>query len=155
MGSEDIVRVDTGPRKVTRRTQVAAPAGELFDLVADPHRHYELDGSGTVHPKVKGPHRLSEGAKFTVAMSMHRVPYRITSRVTEYDEDRVIEWRHPMGHRWRWEFTTIGPELTEVTETFDYSDAGATGKMYELFRFPASNAKGIRATLTQLRARYS
>jgi uncharacterized protein YndB with AHSA1/START domain len=155
MGSEDIVRVDAGPRKVSRRTQVAAPAAELFDLVADPHRHHELDGSGTVRAKVKGPDRLSEGARFTVAMTMRHVPYRITSRVTEFDANRVLEWRHPLGHRWRWEFAVLGPDLTEVTETFDYSHAGPAGKVYELLRFPATNAQGIRATLRQLRARYS
>lgn len=155
MGTEDIVRIDRGPHRVSRSTQVAAPASELFDVVADPYRHHELDGSGTVHPQVKGPHRLSKGAKFTVRMSMHRVPYRITSRVTEFEEDRLIEWRHPAGHRWRWELTPLGPDLTEVTETFDYSHAGAGARAYELLKFPATNAKGIRATLTKLRARYS
>ena len=44
--------VDTGPRKVTRSVEVDRPAAELFAMVADPHRHGELDGSGTGAPAV-------------------------------------------------------------------------------------------------------
>ena len=40
--------VNAGPRKVSRSAVVHAPAGELFDVLADPRRHSELDGSGTV-----------------------------------------------------------------------------------------------------------
>ena len=40
--------IDTGPRKVTRRVLVTAPPAEIFALVGDPHRHPELDGSGTL-----------------------------------------------------------------------------------------------------------
>lgn len=40
--------VDAGPRAVSRRITVHAPAAEIFALVANPHRHPELDGSGTV-----------------------------------------------------------------------------------------------------------
>ncbi len=61
--------VDSGPRKVTRRVVVSAPASAVFALVGDPHRHPELDGSGTVRDvPVKGPHQLSEGASFSVGM---------------------------------------------------------------------------------------
>lgn len=97
--------VDAGPRRVSRTVEVQAPAGELFALVADPSRHGELDGSGTVPETVKGPQRLTEDARFSVKMKQYGVPYRITSRVTEISEGRVVEWRHPFGHRWRWEFT--------------------------------------------------
>jgi hypothetical protein len=43
-----VTAVDTGHRKVSRAAEVHAPASELFDIVADPHSHGELDGSGTV-----------------------------------------------------------------------------------------------------------
>ena len=68
--------------------------------------------------------RLVPGAKFSTKMRMFGVPYRITSTVTAIRPDELIEWRHPVGHRWRWEFTALTPTLTRVTETFDYRDAG-------------------------------
>ena len=51
----DIRTIDTGPQQVTRQTEVRATAAELFDIVADPRRHGELDGSGTVKDTVSGP----------------------------------------------------------------------------------------------------
>jgi uncharacterized protein YndB with AHSA1/START domain len=143
--------VDNGPRKVTRSVEVDRPAGELFALVADPHRHRELDGSGTVQDTVTGPHELHEGDKFSVKMKMYGLPYRITSRVTELVADRVVEWQHPGGHRWRWEFTPVGEGRTTVSETFDYSTVpGVQAKALEVFGFPRKNAAGIEATLKKL-----
>ena len=153
-GADDGVEVvDAGPRRVSRSIEVAAPAAELFDLVADPHRHGELDGSGSVRSNVRGPARMSKGAQFTTQMKMYGFPYRITSRVTAFDENQVIEWRHPAGHRWRWEFTPLGPDRTRVTETFDYHRGGAFG--YRVLGFPGKNAKGIAGTLRQLQSRFA
>jgi hypothetical protein len=47
--------VDAWPRKISRSAEVNAPAGEIFEIVADPRRHGELDGSGTVMGTVAGP----------------------------------------------------------------------------------------------------
>ncbi|MET0189576.1 MAG: SRPBCC family protein, partial [Pseudonocardia sediminis] len=113
--------VDAGARRVARRAEVRASASEIFDLLADPHRHGELDGSGTVRATVSGPSRLDMGASFSVNMKQLGVPYRITSRVVAFEQDRLIEWRHPLGHTWRWRLEPIEPAGTAVTETFDYS----------------------------------
>jgi hypothetical protein len=91
-------------------------------------------------------------------MKMYGVPYRITSTVTELTPNEVVEWRHPVGHRWRWEFEALSPTLTQVTETFDYRDAGPVKnklKYYERMGFSKGNAAGIEATLTRLRDRYA
>jgi hypothetical protein len=147
--------VATGRRKVSRAVEVQAPAAEVFDLVADPHRHGELDGSGTVLDTVQGPRRLARDARFSVKMKQYGVPYRITSRVTDFDDGHVVEWRHPMGHRWRWEVTPLSADLTRVTETFDYSQVDSVrAKGLELFGYPQRNGAGIEATLRQLQARY-
>lgn len=145
-----VTKVDKGRRRVSYTTEVATPADELFALVADPHRHRELDGSGTVRDTVKGPHRIAEGDRFSVKMRRFGLPYRITSRVTELVDGRVVEWRHPAGHRWRWEFEPTASG-TRVTETFDYSEVpGVQAKVLELLRAPADNAVGIRRTLEKL-----
>lgn len=149
--------VDRGPRQVSRRVDVAAPAAQLYALVADPRRHHELDGSGTVRDNISVPAKLVEGSKFSTHMRMFGLPYRITSTITELKPNEVVEWRHPLGHCWRWEFESLSPTRTRVTETFDYRDAGALKnrlKYYERMGFAKANASGIEATLAKLRDRY-
>ncbi|APT13323.1 MULTISPECIES: SRPBCC family protein [Mycobacterium avium complex (MAC)] len=149
--------VDRGPRQVSRRVDVAAPAAQLYALVADPRRHHELDGSGTVRDNISVAAKLVEGSKFSTHMRMFGLPYRITSTITELKPNEVVEWRHPLGHRWRWEFESLSPTRTRVTETFDYRDAGALKnrlKYYERMGFAKANAAGIEATLAKLRDRY-
>jgi uncharacterized protein YndB with AHSA1/START domain len=146
--------VAAGPRKVSRTVEVPTPAEDLFALLANPRRHGELDGSGTVLDAVSGPDRLKAGDKFSVKMKQRGVPYRITSRVTELRDGRLIEWQHPLGHRWRWELAPTADGATRVTETFDYSHVnGLKAKVLELTGVPKQNAAGIEATLTQLATR--
>ncbi|OFJ52659.1 SRPBCC family protein [Mycolicibacterium grossiae] len=145
---------DTGPRRVSRSVQVAAPVAEVFALIADPHRHHDLDGSGTVRDvDVKGPHRLKEGDRFTVGMTQYGVPYKITSTATAVEENHVVEWQHPLGHKWRWEFAEVSPGTTKVTETFDYSTAKLPF-VIELTGYQKKNADGIESTLTALAQRF-
>lgn len=150
--------VDAGPRQISRSVEVAAPVAALYALAADPRRHHELDGSGTVRDTVKAPAEVVVGSKFSTNMKMYGVPYRIRSTVTALTPDRVVEWRHPVGHRWRWEFEALSPTRTRVTETFDYRDAGAVKnalRYYERSGACKTNAAGIEATLTKLRDRYA
>ena len=150
---QSVTAVQAGPRRVSRRVTVGAPAAELFAIVADPRRHGELDGSGTVGDAVKSDGPLRLGARFSVRMHQVGLPDRITSTVTGYEEGRLLEWRHPAGHRWRYEFAETAPGRTEVTETWDYTTSKAP-KVLELLGMPARNTAGIEATLAKLRARY-
>lgn len=150
--------VDAGPRQVSRSVEVAAPAAELYAWAADPRRHRELDGSGTVRDNIVMPDKLVVGSRFSTSMKVLGVPYRITSTVTALKPHEVVEWRHPVGHRWRWEFEPVGAGLTRVTETFDFRDAGKIKnrlKYYTLIGARKFNAAGIEATLTKLRDRYA
>lgn len=150
-----VTTVDSGPRRVSRQVLVHAPVEELFALVANPHRHPELDGSGTVRSApVTGPERLGLGDRFTVRMKQFGFPYKITSTVTAFEDNHVVEWQHPLGHRWRWELTEVEPGVARITETFDYGDARSPG-MLERFGYPKKNGDGITKTLQGLASRYS
>jgi uncharacterized protein YndB with AHSA1/START domain len=153
-----VIAVDRGPRQVSRTVEIDAPAADLYAMVADPRRHHELDGSGTVGDNITVPDALLLGSKFSTKMKMYGLPYRITSTVTELKPNEVFEWRHPLGHRWRWEFEALSPTQTRVTETFDHRDAGSIKnglKYYERMGFAKGNAKGIEATLAKLHDRYA
>ncbi|ODU03023.1 MAG: hypothetical protein ABS81_15630 [Pseudonocardia sp. SCN 72-86] len=80
-------------RTVTASTVVAAPPAEIFALLADPHRHHEFDGSGSVRAAVTGPHRLGLGDRFSMSMKIG-LPYRVTNTVVEFEPDRRIAWCH-------------------------------------------------------------
>ena len=149
----DVESLDRGPNTVAMRALVHADAHELFTLVANPHRHHEIDGGGTVQDDVIGPRELREGDKFRVSMKMGPLPYAITSRVTELVPDRVVEWQHPGGHRWRWEFDPQPEGATLVTESFDYSDTKLPA-LYDRIGAPERNSRGIRASLQTLQGMY-
>lgn len=153
MHSQAIDTVDRGQYRVARRTRVAAPAEELFAMLANPHRHHEVDGSGTVQPEVIGPRELLLGDKFTVGMRLGGVPYRMTSTVTDLVPGRVVEWEHPFKHRWRWEFEPQEDGSTLVTEVFDYSTSRSP-RFIERIKAPERDARSIEATLHRLRSRY-
>jgi uncharacterized protein YndB with AHSA1/START domain len=140
-------------RQISLSRTVAAPADRIFDLLADPARHAELDGSGSVRGSLsKGPRRLEPGARFGMRMRLG-LPYTILNTVVEFEEGKLIAWRHFSGHRWRWELADLGDGRTEVTETFDWSTARFPWAI-ELLGFPPRNRRGIEATLRQLVERF-
>jgi uncharacterized protein YndB with AHSA1/START domain len=136
--------------KVARSVVVDAPAKRIFDIIAEPERHAEFDGSGTVRSSLFGPQRLERGSEFGMDMRMFGVGYRMTNRVVEYEENRLIAWRHSGPHRWRYELEELPGGGTRVTETFDYS--GGLSAFYVLMGMPARNARSIEQTLVRLKA---
>jgi uncharacterized protein YndB with AHSA1/START domain len=137
-------------RQVSVTRTIAAPPEAIFALLVDPRKHVELDGSGTVRAsRSVGPRRLELNSRFGMDMKLLGVPYRIRNQVVEYEENRLITWRHFYGHRWRWQLRDLGDGRTEVTETFDWAPSWMP-LILELVRFPAKNKKAIRATLAHL-----
>jgi uncharacterized protein YndB with AHSA1/START domain len=147
----DVEIVETGtPYVVSRAIVIDAPAEQIFDLLADPRRHADFDGSGSVKRSISGPQRLSLGAKFGMDMRMV-VPYRVSSQVKEFDEGRRIAWAHLGGHRWRYELEPTMGGGTRVIETFDATTARSAQalKLMDAYR---RNARAIEETLPRLKA---
>lgn len=144
--------LDLGPRQVARSRVINAPAATLYRVLENPHRHHEIDGSATVGPRVNGPQRLTAGDSFSVGMRLGPIRYRMRNTVTETGQDRIIEWRLPAGHRWRWELAPVPAGGTRVTEVFDYRESRAPW-LLELLGFPHRNGLGIERTLEQLDSR--
>lgn len=142
--------VDTGHKwKRAGKIVIDAPIQRVFDIIADPYRHPEFDGSGTVKKGLSGPHRLSEGAKFGMDMKMG-LPYKMKNTVVEYSEPTLIAWCHPGHHRWRYELTAIDENTTEVTETFDGSTARFPPALKVMNAYE-NNQKAILKTLVRLK----
>ena len=108
---------------------VPAPPERVFDLLADPRRHREIDGSGLLRDAVSGPDRLSAGAVFGMHMQAG-ASYRMRNTVVEFEDGRRIAWQsRPAsglagklagGRIWRYELTPLGSG-TLVRETWDIS----------------------------------
>jgi hypothetical protein len=143
--------VPTGsPWIVSRSIVVHAPAEQIFEILADPRRHSDFDGSGSVRGAVSGPERLSLGAKFGMDMRLG-VPYRVSSQVKEFEEGRRIAWAHIGGHRWRYELEPLADGSTRVTETFDATTA-RSARALKLIDAYNRNARAIEETLPRLAA---
>ena len=113
--------------RVSVERVVPAPADRIFALLADPRRHREFDGSGTVRDAVSGPERLAQGARFGMRMQLGG-PYQMTSTVVEFEEGRRIAWPPRPTNRlaalliggriWRYELEPVAGG-TRVRETWD------------------------------------
>ena len=75
------------PDVATVQRFIAASPEAIFDLLADPARHREIDGSGTVRDASGGSQRLQLGSTFGMAMKMG-IPYSMVNTVIEFEENR-------------------------------------------------------------------
>jgi hypothetical protein len=133
---------------ITRTAFVKAPPGVIFELLADPRRHGEIDGSGTIqNARLNAPARLSLGSTFGMDMKMG-VPYRIVNTVVEFEENKQIGWRHIGGHIWRYILEPVEGG-TQVTEQFDPTTAKSQ-LILKLSKAETKNAKSIEKTLNNL-----
>ena len=136
-------------RQVSQRIVIDADPATVFDVLADPAQHPLFDGSESVKQQLSGPPRLYLGATFS--MRMHwAAPYVIKNTVVEYDEDRVLAWRHLGRHVWRYELEPVADHATRVTETFDWAPA-PLGALYPRMGLVARNTRAIDATLQRLK----
>ncbi len=143
----------TNPAKIVSVTvTVNATPQQIFDLLADPSKHGEIDGSGSIqNAQSSAPERLAMGAKFGMDMKIG-VSYKITNEVVEFDEPHRIAWRHFGGHVWRYilEPTDGG---TLVTEQFDWNTSKSQLLM-RVMNYPAKNRASIEKTLERLAKRF-
>jgi len=135
---------------------IAAPPEVIFAIIADPTRHHEFDGSGTVREAKDQPVRLTLGSTF--GMSMHLgVGYSMVNTIIEFEENRRIAWqtRPPAGlvrklvggRIWRYELepTDAG---TRVRESWDLSQEPGKAVVGLLLR--GKTRRNMEATLARL-----
>ena len=111
--------LDTGNPKIKSASIIInAPASKIFDVIANPQMHSIIDGSNSVRSVIKGPKRLALGSKFGMNMEIG-IKYRITNTVVEFEENKLIAWRHLGRWIWRYELKEISPTQAVVIESFD------------------------------------
>jgi uncharacterized protein YndB with AHSA1/START domain len=139
---------------------IAAPAARIFDVLADPSRHRDIDGSGSVREAAAGsPARLHLGAVFGMRMKQG-AGYTMDNEVVEFEEGRRIAWTPKArskvialfggGRIWRYELEPQGDgSSTLVRETWDMRQEALR---FLLRPLRGSTIKAMATTLERLDA---
>ncbi len=126
-------------QSVSVSRQIDAPAGMLFELLAQPARHPLIDGSGMLR-ECSGGVISAVGDVFTMRMHNDEMgDYEMANYVVEYELNRRLGWEPVLlaasrpedqadlgnrsEHRWSYELTPLSPTSTLVTERYDCSRA--------------------------------
>jgi uncharacterized protein YndB with AHSA1/START domain len=136
----------SSPRSISVSKLIHAPASRIFDLLADPHQHVLLDGSGSVSSVKSAPKRLALGSTFSMHMKLG-LGYVTRNRVVEFEEDRRIAWHHFALFIWRYDLKEVEGG-TIVTETFNYERPWAF--VIIAMGFPERNRAAMESTLQRL-----
>ena len=136
-------------------TVVDATPAEVFAFLRDPVNHPIISGDRSVRRSRTGPRQLSTGDRFGMDMKIG-LPYPITNKVHEFEQDRRIAWANPGGQLWRWELTPTEDGRTEVTETFDVSTAlPGYEQVLRLLGFPARHERNVERSVANVAAHFA
>jgi hypothetical protein len=130
------MEAEAGQVAVSRR--IAASASDIFQVLVDPRKHLDLDGSGMVRGSVSDAAVSAVGDVFVIKMYyVDHGDYEMNNHVVEFEQDRRIGWEpeagrgHPdagapaverrWGQRWIYDLVPDGPQATIVTEIYDCS----------------------------------
>lgn len=145
----------TNPVAVER--VIDATPSAIFDILASPYRHQEIDGSSQLQGDVRGPDRLGTGLAFSMGMRQARLGYRTRNEVTEFVENELIAWRSYGvikgrrvigGQTWRFLLTPYQGS-TRVRHEYDWKAANL-GFALGVLGYPARAEKAMRMTLQRL-----
>lgn len=139
-------------RVVFASREVAAGAGRVFELIADPAQQPRWDGNDNLAEAPGGQRVRAVGEVFTMTTTKGHVR---ENHVVEFDEGRLIAWRpaepgqEPPGHLWRWALEPVDSSRTRVTHTYDWTELTDESR---LPRARATTADKLQASLDRLAA---
>lgn len=119
----------TSDTSITVSRTIDAPTSVVFDVLSNPERHVDLDGSGFVVSDEKTDRITGSGQVFRMNMTGDHMggDYQTDNTVTGYDHNHLLAWQtapadtEPPGWEWVWELEAQGSESTEVRLTYDWS----------------------------------
>lgn len=147
---EEVKSPDESERIVSASREIAAPAAEIFELIADPSQQPHWDGNDNLSQAPSGQRVHAVGDVFVMTLTTGNVR---ENHVVEFDEGRRIAWRpsepgQPTpGHLWRWVLEPIDESRTRVTHTYDWTQLTDEKRIP---RAQATTADKLRASLDRL-----
>ena len=145
---------------ITRR--INASAADIFDVLTLPARHREIDGSGFVVSDERTQRITEPGQVFTMNMTGDHMggDYQTENHVVGYDRNHLVAWKtapagsEPPGWEWVWELTAEGPDVTDVTLTYDWGTV-TDAEILKAVHFPLVSRKQLEDSLAKLAATVS
>ena len=149
----------THDQRITVQRTIDAPTTAVFDVLSNPERHPELDGSGFVVSDEKTDRITATGQVFRMNMTGDHMggDYQTDNTVTGFDPHHLIAWQtapadtEPPGWEWTWQLTAQGSDATDVTLTYDWSKV-TDQRLLEKVAFPLVSRQQLEASLGNLAA---
>lgn len=138
---------------------INASAADIFDLLSNPDRHTEFDGSGFIRSAEKPQRIQAVGDVFRMNMEGDHMggEYQVDNHVVGFQPGKLIAWKtapagtEPPGWEWVYELTSEGSDSTEVSLTYDWS--GVTDKdLLKQVGFPLVSKDQMEDSLASLAA---
>jgi uncharacterized protein YndB with AHSA1/START domain len=147
---------ETEARVLSASREIAAGAGTIFELIADPARQPSWDGNDNLAVAAAGQRVRGVGDVF--AMTLTRTSGVRDNRVVEFEEGRLIAWmpgeagQEPAGHLWRWQLEPLDESRTLVTQTYDWTGLSPQTPETRLRRARSTTTDMLQASLDRLAA---
>ncbi len=147
---------------ITVNRRIDASSADLFNVLSNPERHVALDGSGFVRSVAQGDRIAAVGQVFTMNMEGPHMggEYQSDNHVTGFDKNALLAWQstpadtEPYGWEWVWRLDSAGPDVTDVSLTYDWSKV--TDKdILEKVSFPLIDEGQLEDSLGNLAAAVS
>ena len=137
---------------------IAAPAADIFAVLADPQGHVAIDASGMLQDATGDP-AGKVGDRFVVHMDREALndfpmgKYDVTVDITEFEPDRLIAWtilgaiEPQIGHVYGYRLEPLDDPAgaTLVTSFYDWSNIHDKWRAADIF--PVIPESALRATL--------
>lgn len=152
----------TQEKQITVQRTIDASSQDVFDVLSNPERHAEIDGSGFVIGDEKSDRVTASGQVFTMNMTGDHMggDYQTDNHVTGYDKNHLIAWQTapagttPPGWEWTWQLQAQGSGATDVTLTYDWSKV-TDPQILEKVSFPLVSQHELEQSLGNLAAAVS
>jgi uncharacterized protein YndB with AHSA1/START domain len=149
----------TSSTSLTVSRSINAPAAQIFDLLTNPDRHVEFDGSGFLRSSDKAQRITKVGQQFRMNMEGPHMggEYQTDNHVTGYAENKLVAWKtapageEPPGWEWVYELKSEGSGDTEVSLTYDWSKV-TDQKLIKQVPIPLVSADDLESSLASLAA---
>jgi uncharacterized protein YndB with AHSA1/START domain len=143
---------------ITVTRSVDIPAKDLFNILSNPERHAEIDGSGFVVSDDKTDRISGQGDVFRMNMHGDHMggDYKTENHVTGFEENKFISWQtapageEPPGWEWIWELTSTGSDSADIRLTYDWSKVDQ--ETVNQIGFPLVTEEQLEASLGRLAA---
>lgn len=119
----------TADTHVTVSRTIDASAKDIFEVLSNPQRHAQLDGSGFVRSDDRSDRITATGQVFRMNMVGDHMggEYQTDNTVTGFQENKMLVWQTapadqaPPGWEWMWQLDAEGSDATRVTLTYDWA----------------------------------